>query len=65
VIVAPLNANWTAVRTSSAKTNPAAFRDAVADADQVGFVLGGGDGFGHGAYATGPARLIVTEFTVE
>lgn len=65
VIVAPLNANWTAVRTSSARTNPAAFRDAVADADQVGFVLGGGDGFGHGAYATGPARLIVTEFTVE
>jgi len=64
-IVAPLNGNWTAVQTSSARTNPAAFRDAVAEADQVGFVLGGGDGYGHGVYATGPARLIVTEFRVE
>ena len=64
-IVAPLNGNWTAVQTSSARSNPAAFRDAVAEADQVGFVLGGGDGYGHGVYATGPARLIVTEFRVE
>lgn len=65
VIVAPLTANWTAVMTSSARTSPAAFRDAVANADQVGFVLGGGDGFGHGVYATGPARLVVTQFRVE
>ena len=65
VIVAPLNANWTAVQTSSARTNPAAFRDAIANADQVGFVLGGGDGFGHGVYATGPARIVVTDFRVE
>jgi hypothetical protein len=65
VITAPLTGNWTAVQTSSARSNPAAFRDAVADADQVGFVLGGGDGYGHGVYATGPARLIVTDFRVE
>ena len=65
VIVAPLNGNWTAVQTSSARSNPAAFRDAVVNADQVGFVLGGGDGYGHGVYATGRARLIVTEFRVE
>lgn len=65
VMVAPLNANWTAVNTSTALTNPAAFQAAIAEADQVGFVLGGGDGFGHGAYATGPARLVVTEFRVE
>ena len=64
-IVAPLNANWTAVQTSSARSNPAAFRDALANADQVGFVLGGGDGYGHGVFATGRARLIVTEFRVE
>ena len=51
--------------TSSARTNPAGFRAALAEADQVGFVLGGGDGFGHGVYATGPARLVVTEFRVE
>ncbi|HEX8444832.1 MAG TPA: hypothetical protein VF631_14425 [Allosphingosinicella sp.] len=65
IMVAPLNANWTAVMTSSARTQPAAFREALAEADQVGFVLGGGDGYGHGVYATGPARLIVTSFRVE
>lgn len=64
-IVAPLAANWTAVQTSSARTNPVAFADAIANADQVGFVLGGGDGYGHGVFATGRARLIVTEFRVE
>ena len=64
-IVAPLSANWTAVMTSSARTNPYGFRDALANADQVGFVLGGGDGFGHGVFATGPARITVTDFRVE
>lgn len=64
-IVAPLGGNWTAVQTSSARTNPAAFREAMAGADQVGFVLGGGDGYGHGVFATGPARLVVTDFRVE
>lgn len=65
VMVASLDGNWTAVQTSSARTRPAAFRDAKAEADQVGFVLGGGDGVGHGVYATGKARLIVTDFRVE
>jgi hypothetical protein len=64
-IVASLAGNWTAVRTSSARGNPTAFRAAMANADQVGFVLGGGDGYGHGVFATGRARLIVTEFRVE
>lgn len=64
-IVAPLDGLWTAVETSSARTNPAAFQAALARADQVGFVLGGGDGYGHGVFATGPARLIVTDFRVE
>ncbi|HYW16363.1 MAG TPA: hypothetical protein VE891_09455 [Allosphingosinicella sp.] len=65
VMVAPLDGPWTAIETSKATTNPAAFRAALADTDQVGFVLGGGDGFGHGIFATGPARLIVTDFRVE
>ncbi|MEO8547254.1 MAG: hypothetical protein ABI422_02685 [Sphingomicrobium sp.] len=64
-IVAPLNGNWTAIQTSSARSNPMAFRDALANADQVGFVLGGGDGYGHGVFATGRARLVVTYFRVE
>jgi hypothetical protein len=65
VIVAPLDGAWTAVETSKALSSPAAFRAALAEADQVGFVLGGGDGFGHGVSATGPARLIITSFRVE
>lgn len=64
-IIAPLDGNWTAVQTSSARGNPAAFRAAVADSDQVGFVLGGGDGYGHGVYATGRARLVLIDFRVE
>ena len=65
VMVAPLSGNWTAVESSSARTNPIAFRQALANAGEVGFVLGGGTGYGHGIFATGPARLIVTDFRVE
>lgn len=65
VLIAPLNGNWTAVQTSSARSNPAAFAQALANAGQVGFVLGGGDGVGHGIFATGPARLVVTDFRTE
>jgi hypothetical protein len=65
VMIASLDGPWTAIETSKATTSPAAFRAALAEADQVGFVLGGGDGFGHGIFATGPARLIVTDFRVE
>ena len=64
-LVAPLSGNWTAVERSSARTNPAAFAAALAEADQVGFVLGGGDGYGKGVFATGPARIVVTDFRVE
>jgi hypothetical protein len=64
-IVAPLDGAWTAIESSTARTAPVAFQQAIAAADQVGFVLGGGDGYGHGVFATGPARLIVTEFRVE
>jgi hypothetical protein len=64
-IVADLSGNWTAVQTSSATSNPRAFREAVVDADRVGFTLGGGDGYGHGVYATGPARMVVTAFQVQ
>ena len=57
--------NWTAIMSSSRLTQPAAFADALANAGRIGFVLGGGDGLGHGVYATGPARLVVKSFKVE
>jgi hypothetical protein len=60
----PLDGNWTAIQTSSAATNPKGFRDAIRDAERVGFTFGGGDGYGHGVYATGPARFVVTSFQV-
>jgi hypothetical protein len=65
VLTASLDGPWTAVETSRARTNPAAFQAALESADQVGFVLGGGDGYGHGIFATGRARLVVTDFRVE
>jgi len=57
--------NWTAVMSSSKATQPEAFNAALANAGRIGFVLGGGDGLGHGVYATGPAKLIVKSYKVE
>ena len=57
--------NWTAVMSSSRATHLEAFNDALANASRIGFVLGGGDGLGHGVSATGPAKLIIKSFTVE
>ena len=64
-ITVPLDGEWTAVMSSSRSSYPKGFRDALADTCRVGFVLGGGDGLGHGVYATGPARFIIKEFRVE
>jgi len=64
-IIAPLDGNWTAVETSSARSNPSAFAAAIADSDEVGFVLGGGTGYGHGIYAVGAARIVIEEFRIE
>jgi hypothetical protein len=63
--VAGLDADWTAIQTSTARTNPAAFREAIEAADQVGMVLGGGDGYGHGVFATGRATLTLMAFRIE
>jgi hypothetical protein len=55
---------WSAVRSSTVATAPDEYHAARANTDRVGFVLGGGDGIGHGVYATGPARIVVTRFEV-
>lgn len=65
-IAAPLEANWTAVMTSSRASNPTGFRDAVANTCRVGFTLGGGTGYGHGVFAAGgPVSIVVEDFRVE
>lgn len=65
VLSAPLTGNWTAIQTSSAQSKPQEFQAALINAERCGFVFGGGDGLGHGVYATGPARFIITGFAVE
>lgn len=55
---------WTSVLAGSSSTNPNDFKAAIDDADRIGFVLGGGDGLGHGVYATGNARITILSFTV-
>jgi hypothetical protein len=64
-IEARFDQNWTSVLSSSRDKNLARFQEAVAGAGRIGFVLGGGDGAGHGIYATGPARIVVTSFRLE
>lgn len=60
----PLDGAWTSVMTMTAKSDPQQFTTAKNNAARIGFTLGGGDGYGHGVYATGPARLVVTEFKI-
>jgi uncharacterized membrane protein len=65
-ISAPLNVGWTAVLTSSIENNPTAFEAAKNDACFVGFVLGGGTGYGHGIHAVGGnATLTILDWIVE
>lgn len=64
-LIAPLGGNWISVHGKPASDNPEEFKAALANAESVGFVCGGGDGWGHGFYATGPARLVVTDFRAE
>jgi hypothetical protein len=59
-----LDEDWTSVQGRPASANAAAFRQAIADTERVGIVLGSSSARGHGVYATGPARLTVISFQV-
>lgn len=61
----PLDGKWTSVFTMTAETDPVQFQTAKLNAERVGFTFGGGTGYGHGVYATGQARFVVTSFTIE
>ena len=57
---------WQSIKSSwTNQSSPGMFDTARNETDRVGFVLGGGDGLGHGVYASGPAKLIITRFMVE
>ena len=64
-IAAPLNGQWTSVFKMSSSGAPSQFQEAINSADRVGFTFGGGDGYGHGDYATGTATFVLTSFVVE
>lgn len=64
-IEARLDSDWVGALTSSRANNYASFLDSLANTGRVGFVLGGGNGAAHGVNATGPARIVVTRFSVE
>lgn len=56
---------WFAVMGSSSGTSAQAFHDALAHACRIGFTFGGGTGYGHGVYASGPARFVLESFEVQ
>ena len=68
-LTANLADKWTSLRAESEDSlNPHDgakwFKGAVDDATEVGFVLGGGDGWGHGIIATKPAKITILSFEV-
>lgn len=53
---------WTAIQTSD--SNSPLFAQALASADRIGFVLGGGTGYGHGVRATGAATFTIISYEI-
>jgi len=63
-MVVDLGQGWTSVQGQPASNDPMGFQGALANADQVGLVMGTLFARGHGVFATGPARLTVTSFQI-
>lgn len=61
-LVGTIDDRWTAVMTSNSVDQHADFMEAWDQSAHVGFVLGGGTGYGHGVY--GPATLTIISFDV-
>ena len=59
-----LDDEWISVLARPRSERPETFRQALREAGRVGFVLGSRGGYGHGVFATGPARLTVTGFEI-
>lgn len=64
-LVVSLDGEWGAAVRSTSENNPEAFKAAKLQTECVGFVMGGGDGVGHGVYATGPAKFVLLDYRVE
>ena len=64
VLTINMDENWVPVLGGTSQQYPEAFRDALAHADKVGFVMGSAGGRGHGVFAPAPARFTVLDFSV-
>ena len=64
IIVSLDDPEWISVLGKPAASNPAAFRDALAQAERVGLVFGSSTARGHGVYSTGPARFTLVSFQI-
>lgn len=64
-LTASFTDKWTALQYSDSITKPEAFRAAMDAAGEIGFVLGGGDGWGHGIMAPNPTKIIVTGYRID
>lgn len=63
-LIEPLDADWANVMGHHRGDRAAGWADALANCAVIGFVLGGGDGRGHGISSTAPAKIIVKSFEV-
>ncbi len=57
-------ANWKSLGSATGTDAPEQFRNALAEASQIGFVLGGGLSAGHGVYASERAKFEMLSFSV-
>lgn len=64
IVVNLSDPNWISVMGKPASTNPAYFREALAQTSQIGIAFGGPSGRAHGVYSTGPARFTLLEFRI-
>ena len=56
---------WIDVNGGLAKSNPAAFEDALRETARIGLVFGSASTRGHGVFSTAPARFTLMNYRVE
>jgi len=60
----PFDGGWTSMMGYHNGDSPE-FAKALSDVSRVGFTFGGGTGYGHGVFATGPARFTLLSMVIE
>lgn len=63
-LIVMFDENWRSVMGSNRQRNPRQFRTALANAARIGFVFGSRQAYGHGVFATAPARFTLLEFSL-